>query len=179
MANEYDEIKDQVGDEMMEAPAPTQMRGMKPSIITKGNVPQQPMEDEPIMESNFTNMQTPQPIMPRASNDRASVETMEEIAESIVNEKWEELMSSVGNIAIWKEKVQTDIRSIKQEIVRTEERFENLQRAILGRVEDYNKTMTSVGTEMKALEGVLERILQPLATNIKELSRITEELKKK
>ena len=60
-----------------------------------------------------------------------------------------------------------------------EERFENLQKAILGRVEDYNRTISTVGTEMKALEGVLERILQPLVSNIKELSRITEDLKKK
>lgn len=180
MANEeFDDIKNQVGEEAMEAPAPSQMGGMRPSIISKNAQPM--MEEEPMMEeTNIPSFQTPQPLTPRpAMGDRASVETIEEIAESIVNEKWEDLMSSVGNIAIWKEKVQTDIRSIKQELVRVEERFENLQRAILGRVEDYNRTMSSVGTEMKALEGVLERVLQPLASNIKELTRITEELKKK
>jgi len=174
MAEEYDEIKEQVGEEM-EAPAPSgQTGGMRPSLISKRNV-QVPMESG--METQF---EIPQPITPGpAISGRADTETIEQIAESIVNEKWEDLMSSIGNIALWKEKVQTDISSIKQEIMRMEDRFENLQRAILGRVEEYSKTISTVGTEMKALEGVLERILLPLTSNIKELSRITEDLKKR
>ena len=174
---EYNEIKEQVGEEV-EAPAPTQNipSGMRPSLISKR------AQAAPIAEAGFEapQFEMPQPITPTpAISGRADMETIEQIAESIVNEKWEDLMSSVGNIAIWKEKVQTDIRAIKQEIMRMEERFENLQKAILGRVEEYNKTISTVGTEMKALEGVLERILQPLVSNIKELSRITEDLKKK
>jgi len=174
---EYNEIKEQVGDEM-EAPAPSSaVGGMRPSLISRRNVSAPEMEGG--MGSQFE-LSMPQPITPGpAISGRADIETIEQIAESIVNEKWEDLMSSVGNIALWKEKVQTDIRAIKQEIIRMEERFENLQKAILGRVEEYNKTISTVGTEMKALEGVLERILQPLASNIKELSRITEDLKKR
>ncbi len=173
---EYNDIKEQVGEEM-EAPAPTaQIRGMRPSIIS-----QKPMlEEAPEEEEPITRFSAPQPMIPNhAVSGRGDVERIEEIAESIINEKWEDLISNVGNIVMWKEKVQTDIRSIKQELIRVEERFENLQKAILGRVEDYNRTISTVGTEMKALEGVLERILQPLVSNIKELSRITEDLKKK
>lgn len=178
MANEFDEIKEEVGDEMLEAPAPSRTSGMRPSVISR------PMQQEIPEEQEFQpSMEMPQPITPAPAvsgvSGRANIETIEQIAESIVNEKWEDLMSSVGNIAIWKEKIQTDIRSIKQELIRVEERFENLQKAILGRVEEYHKTISTVGTEMKALEGVLERILQPLVSNIKELSRITEDLKKK
>lgn len=174
---EFDDIKQQVGEEM-EAPSPSsEVTGMRPSIISK-RVPVQGMPEE--KSFGAPQFEMPQPITPGpAISGRADMETIEQIAESIVNEKWEDLMSSVGNIALWKEKMQTDVRSIKQEIIRIEERFENLQRAILGRVEEYHKTISTVGTEMKALEGVLERILQPLVSNIKELSRITDDLKKK
>ncbi|MBU0929700.1 MAG: hypothetical protein KJ623_01360 [Nanoarchaeota archaeon] len=174
---EYDDIKKQVGEDM-EAPSPSsEVSGMRPSILSKRNSMQDMSEEQSFETPQF---EMPQPITPTpAITGRADMETIEQIAESIVNEKWEDLMASVGNIALWKEKIQTDVRSIKQEIMRIEERFENLQSAILGRVEEYHKTISTVGTEMKALEGVLERILQPLVSNIKELSRITEDLKKK
>ena len=88
-------------------------------------------------------------------------------------------MASVGNLAIWKEKMQGDIRAVKQELLRVEERFENLQKAVLGRVEEYHKAITTVSTDVKALEKVLQRILDPLTKNIKELSKVTEKLKEK
>ena len=87
-------------------------------------------------------------------------------------------MGNVGNLAVWKEKVNNDVVSIKQELIRLEERFEQLQNAVIGRVKDYDEGIRSVHTEMKALEKVFEKILEPLTSNIKELTRITQELKK-
>ena len=106
-------------------------------------------------------------------------EQIEEIAEAIVDEKWEELTKDVGNISLWKESVQTEVESVKQEILRLEGRLEKLQNAVLGKVEDYNKTLNEVNTEMQALSKVFEKIIEPLTTNIKELSRITSDLKNK
>ncbi|MBU2634194.1 MAG: hypothetical protein KJ674_03030 [Nanoarchaeota archaeon] len=121
--------------------------------------------------------QTPQAPMSRAPE--VSTNQIQEIAETIVEEKWEELISKLGNIHIWKEKVTNDITSIKQEIIRTQDHFTQLQKAILGKVNDYNQNISGINTEMKALEQVLQKIIQPLSSNIKELSKITEKLKKK
>lgn len=109
--------------------------------------------------------------------DTSSTDKIHEIAEAIINEKWQELLSSVGNIAVWKEKVDTNILSMKQEIVRINDRFDNLQNAVLGKVKEYDVDMKNVNTEMKALEKVFERIIEPLTSNVKELNRITKELK--
>ena len=46
-----------------------------------------------------------------------------------------------------------------------------------GKVREYSDDMRSIHTEMKALEKVFEKILEPLTDNIKELSKITEDLK--
>ena len=131
----------------------------------------------PNLQQTYSSTQSiPQPsyfdTSPRLSMDR-----VEEVAESIINEKWSELTREFGDLTIWKEKVGTEILSIKQEIIRTQERFENLQKAILGKVNEYNDSVVSVTTEMKALEKVLERIISPLTTNIKDLSKITNDLK--
>lgn len=104
---------------------------------------------------------------------------IEEIAESIVDEKWEDFLEKIGDINLWKENVNNELISVKQEIIRTQDRFTNLQRAILGKVNEYNQSISNISTEMKALEQVFQKILQPLTSNIKELSRITEKLKKK
>jgi len=51
--------------------------------------------------------------------------------------------------------------------------------SLLGKVTEYDDHVMNVTTEMKALEKVFEKIVQPLTTNIKELNKITKELKSK
>lgn len=110
---------------------------------------------------------------------RSDIERIQQLAESIIHEKWEEFNKKVGNIELWKEKVDTNITSLKQELIRTQHRFENVEKAVLNKVTDFNKSMESVTTEIKALEKAMEKIVEPLTSSIKELKKLTEELKKK
>src|SRR3989338_280830 len=120
-----------------------------------------------------------QPSRGFSSQPTISTDMVQQITESIVEEKWDELMDKVGDLRLWKEKINSDIGSVKQEILRTQNRFENLQKAVLGKVHDYNENIININNEMKALEKVFEKILQPLTENVKELSKITDKLKKK
>lgn len=120
--------------------------------------------------------ETPQEM--GGSLPRETEEFIQEIAESIINEKWERVSEEFGDLAAWKDRVNIDTQAIKQEILRIESRLDNLQTTIIGRLGEYDSHITGVGTEVKALEEVLKKIMQPLNTNIKELSRITEDLKK-
>lgn len=119
-----------------------------------------------------------QDVMPSQPPQMSSDE-IQEVAESIVEEKWEELTSKLGNINLWKETTDRDIASIKQEILRTQDHFNNLQRALMGKVNEYSDNITKVNSEMKALEKVLQKIIEPLTTNVKELNKITDKLKNK
>jgi len=107
-----------------------------------------------------------------------SQEALHELVEAVVNEKFDEFMSNVGNIALWKEQVTSTLISVKQEVIRVEERFGQLQQSVLGRVKQYDESMRTVHTEMKAFEKVFEKILDPLVSHVKELGKITEELKR-
>ncbi|MFH0798513.1 MAG: hypothetical protein V1906_03820 [Candidatus Woesearchaeota archaeon] len=106
-----------------------------------------------------------------------SQDDVQSLVEEIIDEKWRELMSSVGDIATWKVQMADETEAIKQEILRIQARFDNLQAAVLGKVDEYSRGITDVGTEMKALEKVFEKILEPMSANIKELARITEDLR--
>lgn len=105
------------------------------------------------------------------------VDRMHELIEAVVNEKWDDLMGNLGNLTLWKERVDTNITAVKQELIRLSDRFENLQSSVIGRVKVYDDNLGNIHDEMKALEKVFEKILEPLVTNIKELERITQEMK--
>lgn len=151
---------------------------MKQSVMEQQNMPPQKTQQEAILQPTTQAPQTIQPLPQTNYSATSAIDEIEELVESVVEEKWRSLMENFGNIGLWKEKVRTDLLSIKQELVRIENRFENLQKAVLGRIQSYDKNITDVGSEVRALEKVLEKILNPLTTNIKELTRITEKLKK-
>lgn len=115
---------------------------------------------------------------PTPSVERIRKEEVEALIEQIIEEKWDELTIDIGDISIWKEKVRTEIISIKQELLRLEHRFEQVNKAVLGKVSQYDTSIKSVGTDVKAVERALQKILQPLTINIKELQRLTTRLKK-
>jgi archaellum component FlaC len=95
------------------------------------------------------------------------------LIESIIEEKWEDFMTRSGDISLWKEQVNNDLIAIKQEIIRTQDRFENIQKSIMRRVGEYGDSVKDMNTELKALDQVFRKILQPLTENIRELQRVT------
>ena len=131
--------------------------------------PEELLEEAPSPELEEKGYPNYQPAM-------ASDQT-QEIIEAVVEEKWEELTSKVGDLNLWKENVNNDLEAVKQEILRTQERINNLQNILVGKVTEYSKNINEISTEMKALEQVFQRILQPLTSNIKDLNKVTEELK--
>jgi hypothetical protein len=101
------------------------------------------------------------------------------IVEQIVEEKWREMVKGIGDMGVFKARVSDDVEAVKQELLRTQKRLEDLQIAVLGKVKEYHEGVARMGNDMKALEQVFAKILEPLTMNIKELGRITEDLKQK
>ncbi len=158
-----------------EAPAPgTEQTQKQPDYMSQ---PEQFEAPSPSFQQSTQQPRLGQPT--QISSQRQNIEQIEEIAEEIINEKWDELMADVGDITIWKEKTSEEIEAIKQEIIRLRNSFENLQLGVIGKVNEYNKNIGNISVEMKALNQVFQKIIQPLTQNVKELGRITQTLKKK
>lgn len=104
-------------------------------------------------------------------------EKISEVAEAIIEEKWTDLVSNVGRIADWKEKTEARLASMETQISGLRNDFDKLHTAILERITDYEKSITDVGTEIKALEKVFQKILPGFVENVQELSRITSNIK--
>ncbi len=67
--------------------------------------------------------------------------------------------------------------SAEQQLSDLKSLVDRLHSSILEKVGEYEKTMTDVGTELKALEKVFQKILPGFMENVAELSRVTKELK--
>ncbi len=169
--------------------APAGFSSMQPSIMGDSSeaseMPEQPQMQEMTQEmpqeeahEEIATIQEQSMPVPQLAYNRANIEEMESLIESIVEEKWRIAMEPFGDFNLWKERVRTEIISIKQELLRIENRFENLEKGIVGKVHEYDSHVLNIGAELKALEKVFQRIVQPLTENIKELSRITGKLKK-
>ena len=152
----------------LEPPSPG---GMESSMSSSQPMDAAPMEPQGIQAPSLDQV-------PNQIPQRGNIEQIEEISEAIVEEKIQEFSSLIGDINIWKERSNAEIGAIKQEILRLRNQLENLQTTMIGKVETYNKSVSSMSTEMKALSKVMEKIMQPLATNVKELSKISEKFKK-
>lgn len=107
-----------------------------------------------------------------------SEERLQEIAEAIIDEKWQHLSDNINRIIDWKGQVDTKIGQMEQSMKDLKDSFERLHEGVLGKISDYDKSMTNIGTEIKALEKVFQKILPGFMENVSELSRITDKMKK-
>lgn len=103
-------------------------------------------------------------------------EQIEQIAEAIIDEKWNILVESINKLIDWKETVEEDIKQLQVKSDTIKEDMKNIQNAIMGKLSNYDKNMTDVGTDVKALTSVFQKILPGFIDNVHELSRITTRL---
>lgn len=101
----------------------------------------------------------------------------EEIAESIVEEKWTDLMKELTKFSEWKETTDSKIDRIEQSLLDLKSDLDNLHKAIVSKIGDYDKNLLDVGTEIKAMEKVFQKVLPELTSSVQELGRITKTAK--
>lgn len=104
---------------------------------------------------------------------------IEEIAESIIDEKWDLLIEEVKKIIEWKEKVEEEVRKLSEEAGKLKEDFKELHRGVLGKLEDYDARMAEVGTELRAVGKVFKEVVPEFVENVKELKAVTKGVKRK
>jgi uncharacterized coiled-coil DUF342 family protein len=98
---------------------------------------------------------------------------IEEIAEAIIDEKWEELIKNLNKISEWRDQTENKISRLEQQFSDLKDNFDKLHKAIIGKIGEYDNNIINVATEIKAMEKVFQKILPTFTENVNELSRIT------
>lgn len=140
-------------------------------------IPSPESMDETNDTPSYDSMEMPQTNYNAPNYPPMSSDEIQRMIETVVEEKWKAYSEKFGDIGVWKNQIENDLESIKQEVLRLQKRFDSMQAAVVGKVGEYGKGMKDISAEMKALEKVFEKILDPLTRNIKDLNKITKELK--
>ncbi len=103
----------------------------------------------------------------------------EEIAEGIIDEKWDDLLAEVKKIVEWKSRVEERQAKIERDVQKLQEDFKTLHLGVLGRLEEYDTRMRDVGSQLNAVGKVFKDVIPSFVDNVKELSSVTKEWKEK
>lgn len=118
-------------------------------------------------------------VQPMEQHNSIDVSKVSEIAESIIEDKWSDLIDHVNRIIEWKSSMEMRLGTMEEQIKSMKSDFDILHKSILGRITDSDAVMRDVSTDIKALEQVFKKILPGFVENVNELSRITQNLKRK
>jgi hypothetical protein len=111
--------------------------------------------------------------------DSGSMDRIEEIAEAIIDEKWNEIVKSINKIIDWKDRTEAQMVKLEQQIADLRGDFDNLTKGVLGKVGEYDQNLTNIGTEIKAMEQVFQKVLPSLTESVHSLDRISKDFKAK
>lgn len=130
--------------------------------------------------ANYPEPSMPMPPAPppfRFTPSRPATEEVQEIAETIVAEKWKESSRELESIKKWRDETESAISNLSDRMTKLEMKMDSVEQAILGKVEEYGKSISNVGTELKAMQRVFQTTMPAFTENIKELQGLVDETK--
>ena len=139
--------------------------------ISGGNVGQDPTG---VPQQGFPQEQPPPQQVVEQPPLKVDKEQIEEIAEAIIDEKWKEFEDDIKIIIDWKDKTETRINRFEQQIKDLTNTLNGLHKNIMGKISEYDKSITDVGVEIKAMEKVFQKVLPSLTENVNKLERMTK-----
>jgi len=103
--------------------------------------------------------------------------TNEELIETIIEEKWNEIIKQINKIITWKNRTEEKVVRLEEQFKSLKDQFDELHRAVIGKIGEYDKNILNVGAEVKAMEKVFSNVLPIFVNNVKELNDITSHLR--
>ncbi len=98
-------------------------------------------------------------------------DTISEIAEQVVAEKFAEFKKKTGDLALFKETIQDKVADIDDRLRRIETSIDKLQQAIIGRIGEFGDSVSSIHKDLENLHDTTSKLMNPLIDNYRELKK--------
>ena len=109
--------------------------------------------------------------MPSGGTD---TDTIAEIAEQVVSEKFSEFHKKTGDLVTFKNSIQDKVADIDSRLKRIEESIDKLQSAIIGKVGEFGENTAMIHKDLDNLHNTMSKMMNPLIDNYKELKKIAK-----
>lgn len=130
--------------------------------------------EQPIQQQSFQTFQPPREIQAPVSIDE---ERIQEVAEAIIDEKWQDLVKDIKKVIEWKEKSEERITKLEQQIIDLRLIIDSLTKSMISKISSYDQNIVDVGTDIKAMEKVFQKVLPSLTESVNKLDRMTKSYK--
>lgn len=107
-----------------------------------------------------------------------ALDTIQQILEQVIEEKWQAASADLDSIKSSLRLHDATMKSVKDDIDKVNQRVDGIQNTMLGKTEDYNKTLADVNVELQAFEKVIDRLIPTISDSIRELRDLIDDLKK-
>jgi hypothetical protein len=159
-------------DEIFEAISHAEVkRGVTGAPMSNITEPEAPMELEPksVGEPPAIGGIAPPPF---AAKPEMSIEKIEEVAEAIIEEKWAEVTENINKVIDWKERTESKLTDLDTKFGQAKTAVQGVKDELMEKLSDYDKQITEIGTEVKAMSKVFEKLLPQFMESVSELSRV-------
>ncbi len=186
--------------EVPEAPMPSRMsgmpqetprkmpeKGMNEYVPAPSQYPEQPEEYDYGQQQDYNYYPETQPEQQEqyeyeqeypGYEQGYTTEAFEEIAESIIEERWRTFMEKIGDVQGWKERVDREIDRIEKRIDKIDDSLRSIHAAMLEKVDEYGKGVKDLGTDVKAMGKAFSGIMQPIMKHAKEVKSAADNVEK-
>ena len=127
--------------------------------------------EQPYQQQQYQFQPAPREIQAPASIDE---ERIQEVAEAIIDEKWEALAKDIKRVIEWKESSENRLAKLEQQLIDLRLSIDSLTKSMMTKISAYDQNIVDVGTEIKAMEKVFQKVLPNLTESVNKLDRMTK-----
>ncbi len=102
-------------------------------------------------------------------------DTITEIAEQIVSEKFSQFEKKTGDLVSFRNDIQERIKNLDDRLRRIESSIDKLQHAVIGKIGEFGDNTEAIHKDLDNLHNTVSKLMNPLIDNYKELKRITQD----
>jgi len=124
--------------------------------------PQYSPEQQPYQEQYYQ----PQP------NYNTDIDTITEVAEQVVAEKFSQFTKKNGDILTFKNQVLDELSNLDERLKRIEQTIDKLQQAVVGKIGEFGENTNAIRRDLESLHNTTSKLMNPLIDNYKELQKI-------
>ena len=139
---------------------------------------QMPQEQPPQMQQQeYYYPETPQAYSGQEYYPQTGMDTdtITEIAEQVVIEKFSEFSKKTGDLVSFKNEIQEKVQDLIERLKRIEDNIDNLQQSIIGKVGEFGESTATIHQDLDNLHNTVSKLMNPLIDNYKELKKISKE----